>query len=319
MRKHMLLAFAFTFLGLAACAKKETPQATTVAPTAKPADSNVVPVQELQVQADDVTLYARVAGNLQAGNVLIAVNGGPGLSSHYMYSLEELASQEFAVVTYDQRGTGRSTTPSSGYGWSDYVADLDAVRQAVGVQEFHILGHSWGGQVAMQYTTVYPQRIKSIILVGSGPPYWQAERAAQASMLQRIQELQERDIIANPLPTGAAQMEAILPAYFSDPNFKLPGAGQETQFNPTTSQYTLAARGDYDLTSSVARIKQRVLMLWGQDDPFGLPMAESSREALSAAQVEWVLLEGCGHFWDECPDQFFSHARAFLGLPPANQ
>ena len=54
--------------------------------------------QELTVQASEVALYVRVAGNPHSGNVLIAINGGPGLSSHYMLNLEDLAGENFAVV-----------------------------------------------------------------------------------------------------------------------------------------------------------------------------------------------------------------------------
>jgi len=77
----------------------------------------VAEFEEIKVQAGDVTLHVRIVGNPKTGNVLVAVNGGPGQSSHYMASLEHLASKDFAVVTYDQRGTGRSTSPSD----DDYI------------------------------------------------------------------------------------------------------------------------------------------------------------------------------------------------------
>jgi hypothetical protein len=67
-------------------------------------ETNQRSVKELSVQTPDVTLFARVAGHRESGNVLIAVNGGPGLSSSYMLSLERLAGTELAVITYDQRG-----------------------------------------------------------------------------------------------------------------------------------------------------------------------------------------------------------------------
>ena len=68
---------------------------------------------ERYVPTSDGTLYARVAGNLESGNVLIAIHGGPGNSSDYMVSLGQLAGDTLAVVIFDQRGTGRSTDPGS--------------------------------------------------------------------------------------------------------------------------------------------------------------------------------------------------------------
>jgi CubicO group peptidase (beta-lactamase class C family)/pimeloyl-ACP methyl ester carboxylesterase len=274
---------------------------------------------ELQVQANGVTLHVRIAGSAKSGNVLIAINGGPGQSSRYMVSLEQLASPEFAVVTFDQRGTGRSSTPSDGYALLKYVADLEAVREAVGAEKVHILGHSWGGIVAMRYATVHPQHVRSIILMGSGPPSRLVAQAGQANLGQRIGELQRQGIIPAELSTNPAEvLEAILPAYFSDPGFRIPDELKETPYNVTVYQQTLSTLGNWDFTSEVGKLDHQVLMLWGEDDPFGLPMAEATKNAFSKAQVEFAILKGCGHFWHENPAEFFSRVRAFLKLPPSN-
>ena len=120
------LALLAALLGMAACGGQAAPTAASA--------------QELRVPADGVTLHVRIAGNPEAGNVLLAVNMGPGFSSHYMASLEQLAGESFAVVTYDQRGTGRSTESSGGYELHKYVADLEAVRQGVGADTFLVKG-----------------------------------------------------------------------------------------------------------------------------------------------------------------------------------
>ncbi len=288
-------------------------------------DSNMTQVpQELDVQADDVTLYVRIAGDPKSGNVLIANHGGPGMTSHYMVSLEQLASTDFAVVTYDQRGMARSTMPPDGYGLLNYVADLEAVREAVGVEKVHLLGHSWGGLVAMRYATVHPQNVRSIILVNSGPPNWQAMQVAQTNFNQRIAQLQQQGVIPEELPTTVSErMEAIGVAYYADPGFELPDELMNTfqSMDPdkfeTVNRLTWTAVGNYDFTAELGGLNHPVLMLYGASDPFGLSMAETTRDALSAARVEFVTLERCGHFWQECPDEFFTHVRSFLELPSA--
>jgi len=270
------------------------------------------PSREFKVRADDVTLHVRIAGDPEAGDVLIAIHGGPGMSSDYMVSLEQLAGTAFAVVTYDQRGTGRSTEPSEGYALLQYVADLEAVRKAAGAAKVHLFGHSWGGVVAMRYATVHPQRVRSIVLMGSGAPSMQAARAGQANKVQRIATLQQQGII----PRSLTSVRDILPAYLADPGFELPGELQDPYYNGTVEQRTWSALGDYDFGAEVAGLEHPVLILWGAEDPFGLPMAEATEKALAAAQVEFVVLERCGHFWQECPDAFFARVRAFLELPP---
>ena len=273
-------------------------------------------VKEIQVPTGNVTLFARIAGEPSSGNVLIGINGGPGQSSSYMRNLERLAGAEFAVVTYDQRGAGQSTEPAEGYGFSEHAADLEAVRQAVGAQKVHIFGHSWGGIIAMRYAAAYPQNVRSIILMGSGPPTREATRAGQELLNERLTTLLEQGSIVRPQPGNTKDLiEAILPAYFSDPEFPVPVELKNTDFNETTYERTLAAVGNWDINAEAAGLTHPVLFLWGEDDPFGLPMAEATKDALSSAEVEFVVLKGCGHYWHECENTFFSRVRAFLKLP----
>jgi len=270
-------------------------------------------VHELEVPSGDITLHAKIMGHPHADDVLIAVNGGPGLSSTYMKSLSQLAGEKLAVIIYDQRGTGRSTQSLDNYKLLDHIADLEAVRKASSAEKMHILGHSWGGIVAMRYATVYPQRARSIILMGSGPPSREFAQDGQTKLGQRIALLQAEGSISQNLQMETEDViKAILPAYFSDPNFNIPEEIEKTTFSRTAYEQTLTAMGNWDFTAEVARLTHPILILWGEDDPFGLPMAEATRNALSNAKVKFVLLKGCGHYWQECPGEFFSHIQEFL-------
>lgn len=271
-------------------------------------------INEIVVQADNVTLHVRIAGNQEAEEILIAIHGGPGNSSDYMVSLEELQSDEIAVVTYDQRGAGRSSEPSEGFALLKYVEDLEAVRKAVGSEKVHLFGHSWGGIVAMRYATIYPQRVKSIILMGSGPPSAEAAGAAQANLRHRITALQQQGVIDKELPSTSGELLlAILPAYFSDAGFEMPDELANMSFNQEASNQTYAALGEWDFKAEVSQLRHSILMLWGEDDPFGLSMAEATKTALAFGDVDFVVLNACGHFWHECPQEFFSQVRSFLG------
>jgi pimeloyl-ACP methyl ester carboxylesterase len=104
----------------------------------------------------------------------------------------------------------------------------------------------------------------------------------------------------------------LLPAYYADPHFDPPDELSSLYYNGTVEHQTWAELGHYDFSADVAALTQPVLLLWGECDPFGEQMAHATRDALVNAEVEFVLLAGCGHFWQECPDQFFAHVRAFL-------
>ena len=294
----MLLAI---FLGTAACTQTET---------AVPITSII---QELEIPAEDVTLFTRVAGNVESGDVLIAVNGGPGLTSNYMRSLEVLAGSDLAVVTFDQRGNGRSTSPEmivTNFELVDYVADIEAIREALGVEQIHLLGHSFGGVLAMDYAIHYSERVRSLILLGSGPPSWEVIQDAFISFGQRVAALQAEGHLPQQLDEN---LETILPAYFSEPTFTFAtdDSGRAPEQNGAVNELSWQAMEDYDLTADLAALELPVLILYGADDPFGLPMAEASRDALSSAEVTFVLLEQCGHFWHECPEATFAEIMSF--------
>jgi proline iminopeptidase len=295
-RSSTLFTLLAILLGVAACGQVEKPL-----------------FRELKVPSGDVTLHVRIAGNAEAGDVLITLHGGPGNSSDYVVSLEQLASAKLAVLTYDQRGTGQSTEPSEGYSMRNYMADLEAVRQTVGAESIHLLGHSWGGLVALRYAAAHPQRVRSIILMGSGVLTPEAAQAGQASKAERVAALQEQGTI----PQTIQSLADLLPAYFSDPNFDMPDELKNMYYSPMVEQMTWAALENYDFAAGLDGLDQPVLVLWGEDDPFGMAYVEATKDALSAAKVKIVMLEDCGHYWHECPDQFFSHVRTFLELPPA--
>jgi len=262
----------------------------------------------LTVSADGVSLHVTIYGNPDAEEALIALHGGPGLCSHYLAGLAELAGDHLQVVTYDQRGIGRSSQPSNGYALQRYLNDLEAVREAITADTIHLLGHSWGGLVAMKYAVSYPEEIDSIILIGSGPPNYDAMMAGAAHKAQRMAELQAQGII----PSNLSSLADIMPVYFSDPGFELPQELNDLHYDPAVEQQTMTALGEYDFTAEVSTLTHRVLFLWGEDDPFGPSMAEATLTALSAATVEYVLLEDCGHFWQETPGPFFISVREFL-------
>ncbi len=292
---------------------------TTLTECNEAASQQTKEFKELMVPAEDVTLYVRIAGDPQAENILLAVHGGPGNSSDYMISLEQLQSEELTVVTYDQRGTGRSSEPSEGYSLLKYVEDLEAVRKALDAEKVHILGHSWGGIVAMRYATIYSQKIKTLTLMASGPPSIDPVKLGQKRLVQRIIELQEKGIIPRELPSGGVEIvQAILPAYFSDPHFEMPKELKNMSFNQNVSDHTFSELGEWDFTEEVNKIEFPVLILWGADDPFGFPMMETTRDAFASTTVNTVVLNNCGHYWHECPQEAFDQIIAFLALPENN-
>jgi len=69
---------------------------------------------------------------------------------------------DFCITAYDLRGHGKSEMSDSGYTSADMAADLDALLDHLGVEKAHLVGHSFGGQVALHYATLRPERVLSL-------------------------------------------------------------------------------------------------------------------------------------------------------------
>ena len=115
---------------------------------------------------------------------LLVLHGGPGATHDYLEPLEAVATTGRRVIFYDQLGCGKSATPSNPSLWTVglYVAEVDAVRQALGLDRVHILGHSWGGMLGMEYALTQPAGLLSLTVADS--PASMRQWVAEANRLR---------------------------------------------------------------------------------------------------------------------------------------
>lgn len=113
----------------------------------------------------DASLYVEVTGH---GYPLLLMHGGPGLDHTSLHAFRALEDQ-FTLIFYDHRCNGRSVgAPVETMTWENLAADADALRQELGFERWAVLGHSFGGQVALEYAIRYPDRVSHLVLVDSG-------------------------------------------------------------------------------------------------------------------------------------------------------
>src|SRR5512139_4012854 len=113
----------------------------------------------------DVSLYVKIIGR---GDPLLLMHGGPGLDHTSLLPLQPLADQ-FTLIFYDHRCNGRSEGGEiSSMTFENLTADADALRQELGFDRWAILGHSFGGNVALEYALRYPQSFSHLILMNAG-------------------------------------------------------------------------------------------------------------------------------------------------------
>lgn len=103
------------------------------------------------------------------GEPFVLVHGWTGSSSGWRGVIEPLA-ESHRVITYDHRGHGDSTNTGDAatYTFAQLVADFADLVEELGLEPFHLLGHSMGGLVVMRYALTHPHRIRSLVLMNTG-------------------------------------------------------------------------------------------------------------------------------------------------------
>ena len=128
------------------------------------------------VEVEGGAVRYRILGD--GDRTLVLLHGGPGGGSLYLKPLERLAGPDRRVVLYDQLGCGASDQPDDPSLWraDRFVDELEAVRAHLGLDEFDLYGHSWGGMLATDYALAYQPHLRSLVL---------ASTIADAALLQR--------------------------------------------------------------------------------------------------------------------------------------
>jgi proline iminopeptidase len=271
-----------------------------------------------------VPLYWVEYGDVDAPPMLL-LHGGPAASHDYLLPQMLALAEDHRLVTYDQRGGGRSRHDDDRavIGWRDQVDDVARVAAELGVAPLTLVGYSWGGLLAMLYAIEaaagragpLPERL---VLIDPAPitrstrvTFEQefARRQAGPEVAALRAELQasglrERD----PDAYRQRAFEISVAGYFANPEL----ARDLTPFRVTgrVQQSIWHSLGDYDLRDALASVRLPTLIVHGRQDPIPL---SSSEDAARALGTTCVVIEGSGHVpYVEQPAQLFPLLRAFL-------
>ncbi|MDZ7728570.1 MAG: alpha/beta hydrolase [Dehalococcoidia bacterium] len=130
--------------------------------------TTAAPYTDKEVTVRGLKLHYQEWGDPSKPSVLLV--HGFGVSGHMFDEFGERARDDFHLIALDQRGHGDSDWASDGdYSRDAMVDDLEAFREAIGMERFVLVGHSMGGLNAVAYTVRHPERVKALVLVDVGP------------------------------------------------------------------------------------------------------------------------------------------------------
>lgn len=267
-----------------------------------------------------------------SGIPLLALHGGPGMPSYYLASLAELADDR-TVVLFDQLGCGRSERPDDPSLWTveRAIAEVEAVRQALRLETVHLLGHSWGGFLALAYARDHQENIASLVL--SSPLVSVSEWLQDAADLIKQLPAATRNTIAVHEAEGAFDhpdyREATMkfyrrffckldpwPAELVQTFDEMGQQPYNVMWGPSEFTQTGNLRG-LDLTATLRELEVPSLWLCGSQDE--VSPARLWRYAVAAGGRAHVFVGGthCVHL--ESPAEYLRHVRAFLRSPDSRR
>jgi pimeloyl-ACP methyl ester carboxylesterase len=244
-----------------------------------------------------------------SGPPVLLLHGGPGLGFDYLRELADELAQENDVAWYQQRGQA----PSAAGGPYSVAADVEDARRvldALGWPKAYVVGHSWGGHLALHVAEAMPERLLGVLAVdplgsvGDGRwPEFDEEmfRRTPEAVRERARELDE---LAS---AGGADDELALegfrlvwPAYFADPE-RAPPMPELRIASERSAEMGRSILAELPaLEAGLPGIRVPVGFVHGSRSPMPVAASTDAAERIPGAWVEVV--EGAGHFmWFEAP------------------
>lgn len=296
------------------------------------------PTREAMVLVEGGRIYARVNGDLAGPRPpIVMIHGGPGGTHGGFLEALPLASER-AVILYDQLDSGRSDHPGNPANWrvDRFVDELEAIRNALGISRWHVMGASWGGTVALEYGARRPTGLASLVLASPlvSTKTWLADARTLIAQLPADVRDQLQRCGALTLPVPPRSCDAPTEAFYAAFNRRMPaspaariyeqasgGRGfNETLYRTMWGASEFVSTGtlkDYDGEPLLAQLEgKRTLFLCGQYDE-----ARPLTTGMFAARVpgaEFAVVPGAAHgLFNDRPDETLALLRFWLARQDA--
>ena len=266
-------------------------------------------------------LFVREAGE---GHPLVVLHGGPDFDHTYLLPELDRLDDLGRLVYYDQRGRGRSADgvrPEDVTIGSE-VEDVETIRRRTGAGRIAVLGHSWGGLLALEYATRHPDRVSHLILLNIAPASHEDLLLLRRKLAARREpaDLDRMNVLAasDAYRHGDVGTEDEYHRLHFKPGLYRPEHVDEVvgrlrrHFTPDTILLARAIeqrlheqtwlREDYDLLPRLRELDVPALVLHGEHDLIPPAAAEHVAGAIPGARLR--VLPRCGHFsYLEAPDE----------------
>lgn len=224
-------------------------------------------------------VHYRIMGQ---GQPLLILHGWGSSSDHWVKVQEHIAREEMEVVVPDLPGFGKTNCPSVIWGVKDYAEFVAQFAASIGLKKFSLAGHSFGGQVAIQFAVFYPEKIEKLILIA--PAAIRRRPGVKNSVLRFAAKIIGIALYVLP-PNVGANIKSIGYRLLRRPDYLKSYGIMKDIFKQVISE---------DLSSVLKDIRVPTLLIWGRRDTLtaledGVFMSKQIPNAI------FKIDDSCGH------------------------
>lgn len=274
------------------------------------------------ISLNGTELFVEIMGS---GEPIIVIHGGPVLDHGYLEPHFKTLAESYQLVFFDQRLSGRSSAKvdTTDIHMEMFIEDIEALRNSLQTDKVHILGHSWGGLLAMKYALKYPLHTETLILLNAMPPstaLWQKEQKLLAQAVTKEDSLKRQEIIQSGFfknnPSEAVKQLLFLsfknqfhnPELVESLDFYIP---EDYMVRSRSFGRLMPELSNYNLTDNLSTLNMPVLIIYGSKEPAGTLSGPVIHKQIP--ESEFRIIKKSGHFpFIEQPQEFNRTILSFL-------
>tara|TARA_Y100000817_G_C16841228_1_gene538096 strand:- start:309 stop:1139 length:831 start_codon:yes stop_codon:yes gene_type:complete len=273
----------------------------------------------MKADVNGTSLYYEVVGS---GNPLLIMHGGLGFDHTYFRPWIDSLSEDSKLIFYDHRGNGRSdrSKPLDDVHHSTWADDANALREHLGIEKIVLMGHSYGGVLALHYALRYPDTLSGLILATTYPA-WNykdvvLEKARERGTPEQVSAIENRFFERVKDDDDLEELAGTIGnMYFHDPNNPIAEEfGSEVHFSADGyNRGFVDIHAEHNVTDKLSNITTPTLILCGADD-FITPYEQGS--AILHAEIpnsKLIMFEKSGHcIFAEEQEKFLNDVKGFV-------
>jgi len=245
-----------------------------------------------------------------AGPPALLLHGGPGLAFSYLDDLAAELEPQFRVASFQQRGLAPSTVEGP-FTMAQAIEDVMCVLDGLGWERALVVGHSWGGHLALRVAAAHPERLFGVLAVDpigvvgdGGTAAFEAEVIARTPQQarERARELDDRSMAGEAsVEESIESMRLVWPAYFADPDNVAPMRDEAMSIDAYSG---LIGEMSVDSDRVAAELAEGMVpygIVAGAASP--IPWGQAARASVELSPRAFLdVVPNAGHFiWFEAP------------------